>query len=302
MKKKRIFKTGIFIICLIVAAYLGVRAAFLMSSPFQHVNTGNEIDKVEINNGNIVINALVMGLDKDETRTDTLMFLSYNSANGKCFMMSVPRDTYVHVDGRRVLVNEVYSHGGAEATIKKVKELTGLPINYYVVFTFQDFRDVIDALGGVEFDVRPQGYYYDDPYQDLHIAIPGGKQILSGEAAEGLVRFRADYARADLERVEIQRSFVKALIEQKLNKKYIKAIPKIYSSLSDSLKSNISLEEMIDFSKEILSVGITEFNMYTMPNKITGAHVVPDEAGIKALVDEYLNEIEASMLVENEQK
>ena len=154
MQRKKIFKTGIFIICLVAAAYFGVRMAFLMSAPFQHVNTGKEIDRVEVNNGNVIINVLVMGLDKDETRTDTLIFMSYNSANGKCFMMSIPRDTYVHINGNRVLINEAYTHGGAEATIKKVKELINLPVNYYVVFTFQDFRDVIDGLGGVEFDVR----------------------------------------------------------------------------------------------------------------------------------------------------
>ncbi len=287
MKKSRVFKLGIFVICLIASAYLGVRMAFLMATPFQHVNTGNEIDKVEVKDGNVTINALIMGLDKDETRTDTLMFMRYNTLDGKCFMMSIPRDTYVHVDGRTMLINEAYAHGGAETTIKKVKELLNLPVNYYVVFTFQDFRDVIDGLGGVEFDVRPQGYYYDDPYQDLHIAIKGGRQILDGEAAEGLVRYRADYARADLERVEVQRDFVKALIEQKLNKKYIKALPKIYASLSDSLKSNISLDALLDYSKEILSVGITSFDMYTMPNTIYGAHVLPDYDGIKAIVEQY---------------
>lgn len=299
MRKKRMLKTGIFLICLIVAAYFGARAAVLMSSPFQHINTGNEIDKVQMNNGSVIINTLVMGLDKDETRTDTIMFMSYNSANGRCFLMSIPRDTYVHIDGRTALINEVYTHGGAEATIKKVKELTGLPVNYYVVFSFQDFRDVIDGLGGVEFDVRPQGYYYDDPYQDLHISIPGGRQILDGEAAEGLVRFRADYAMADLDRVAVQRDFVKALIEQKLNKKYIRAIPKIYASLSDSLKSNISLEEILDYSKEILSAGITSFEMHTMPNIISGSHVLPDEQGIKQLVSQFTAENEQSLLVEN---
>lgn len=301
MQRKKIFKTGIFIICLIAAAYFGVRMAFLMSAPFQHVNTGKEIDRVEVNNGNVIINVLVMGLDKDETRTDTLIFMSYNSANGKCFMMSIPRDTYVHINGNRVLINEAYTHGGAEATIKKVKELINLPVNYYVVFTFQDFRDVIDGLGGVEFDVRPQGYHYDDPYQDLHINIPGGHQVLDGEKAEGLVRFRNDYAMADLDRVEVQRQFVKAVIEQKLNKKYIRAIPKIYASLSDSLKSNLSLDEILDYSKEILSAGVTSFDMYTMPYTISGMHVLPDEEGIKAIVDQYKADSQAA-LVENEQK
>ena len=118
--------------------------------------------------------------------------------------------------------------------------------------------------------------------RQLHINIPGGHQVLDGEKAEGLVRFRNDYAMADLDRVEVQRQFVKAVIEQKLNKKYIRAIPKIYASLSDSLKSNLSLDEILDYSKEILSAGVTSFDMYTMPYTISGMHVLPDEEGIKA--------------------
>lgn len=295
MQKKTILKTGIFIICLITSAYLGVRLAFLMSTPFKHVNTGNEIDKVEVRGDDVIINTLVMGLDKDETRTDTLLFVSYNSANGKCFILSIPRDMYVHVNGQTMLINSAYSYGGAETTIKKVKELINLPINYYVVFTFQNFRDVIDGLGGVEFDVREQGYHYEDPYQDLYIDIPGGFQVLDGEAAEGLVRYRADYPRADLERVEVQQQFVKAVIEQKLNKKYIRAIPKIYASIKDTLKSNLSLEEILDYSKEILSIGVTSFEMHTLPHTVYGAHLLPDEQGIKALVDQYNQEIDAAV-------
>lgn len=125
--------------------------------------------------------------------------------------------------------------------------------------------------------------------------------MLDGEKAEGLVRFRNDYAMADLDRVEVQRQFVKAVIEQKLNKKYIRAIPKIYASLSDSLKSNLSLDEILDYSKEILSAGVTSFDMYTMPYTISGMHVLPDEEGIKALVDQYKADSQAA-LVENEQK
>ena len=106
---------------------------------------------------------------------------------------------------------------------------------------------------------------------------------------------------ADLDRVEVQRQFVKAVIEQKLNKKYIRAIPKIYASLSDSLKSNLSLDEILDYSKEILSAGVTSFDMYTMPYTISGMHVLPDEEGIKALVDQYKADSQAA-LVENEQK
>ena len=286
--RKRIIKTGILLIVLMLVAYVGIRLAVFVTSPFEEINTGNEIEKVEVKeDGNLVINALVMGLDKDETRTDTLIFVSYNSNTGKCFVMSIPRDTYVYINGRATLINAAYGIGGAELTINKVKELTGLPINYYVVFTFKDFRNVIDALGGVEFDVRPEGYYYDDPYQDLHINIPGGRQLLDGKTAEGLVRFRADYARADLERVEIQQRFISELIKQKFNVKSITSLPKVYNTLKTSLKSNLGLNDILAYSDDVLSAGIKEIETVTLPTRDYGAHLLPDEAGIKALMEQY---------------
>lgn len=288
--RKKIIKIGIFIICLVLAAYAGIRLAIFMTSPFEDVYTGDELEEVVRKDGNIIINTLIMGLDKDETRTDTLLFVSYNSATKKCLLLSIPRDTYVSVNGQSILINSAYSIGGVELTIQKVKELTDLPINYYIVFTFQDFRDVVDGLGGVEFDVRPQGYYYEDPYQDLMISIPGGHQVLDGEKAEGLVRYRADYARADLERVEVQQKFVRALIEQKLDMKYIVSIPGIYAALKDSVKSNLSLTEITDYSSEIISAGMPEIEAHTLPTTIYGAHLLPDSGGIEALLAPFRSE------------
>ncbi len=285
--RKRIFKIGVFVICIMLAAYLGIRVALFITSPFEALNTGNEIDEVEVTNGNVIINALIMGLDKDETRTDTLILASYNSENGKCFLMSIPRDTYVNINGRATLINEAYAKGGAELTINKVKELTNVPINYYVVFTFADFRNVIDALGGVEFNVRPEGYYYEDPYQDLLIDIPGGFQVLDGKQAEGLVRFRSDYARADLDRVKVQQQFVTALIEQKFNAKYLAKIPKIYGILKDSLKSNLALDDMIKYGDEILDSGITSIEAHTLPASEYNGKLLPIESEIDELLNQY---------------
>ncbi|MDP4132914.1 MAG: LCP family protein [Bacillota bacterium] len=286
MTRRRTIKTGIFIICLILSAYSGTRLALFVNSPFASAYTGEELDQVVENNGNVKLNVLVMGLDKDETRTDTMILASYDSQSQKISMMSIPRDTYVNIKGKSVLLNSAYSIGGTQLTVQKIKELTGMPINYYVVFTFSDFRNVIDSLGGVEFDVRPEGYHYSDPYQNLKINIPGGHQLLDGKAAEGLVRFRADYARADLERVEVQRQFVKALLDQKLNKKYIGSIPKIYYSLKDSLKTNFSLEDLLKYAKVMIGADLKNINSCTLPTTEKGAHLLPDYNKINQVVQE----------------
>ena len=76
------------------------------------------------------------------------------------------------------------------------------------------FIDLVDLFGGVEFNV-PQDMFYDDPAQDLHIALNAGEQTLDGEQAMGLVRYRYGYTMADLDRVNVQRAFIQAAIEQK---------------------------------------------------------------------------------------
>jgi LCP family protein required for cell wall assembly len=75
-----------------------------------------------------------------------------------------------------------------------------------VEFTFDAFRETIDALGGVEFDV-PQNMNYDDPQQGLSIHLKKGYQLLDGDKAEQLVRFR-NYPMGDIDRTKVQFDFL----------------------------------------------------------------------------------------------
>ena len=65
-----------------------------------------------------------------------------------------------------------------------------IPVNYYARINLEGFRNIIDILGGVEFNV-PFDMLYDDPAQNLHISLEKGLQILDGVKAEQLVRFNA---------------------------------------------------------------------------------------------------------------
>lgn len=272
------------LICVTVVAAINVRN--FIDNPFDTIENFEMAD-IEETNGMVKFNVLILGLDKTATLSDVIMVLRYDEEHNRLAAMSIPRDTYVQYNGRAMLINSVYGAGGINATAKAVKELTGLKINYYVQFGVGTFAELVDLLGGVEFDV-PQNMNYDDDVQGLHIHLQKGMQTLNGKQAEDLVRFRG-YPQADLKRVEVQQNLLKALLEQKLSAEYITDIPHIYSSVKDNIKCNMSLKDMLVYGKSMLKLNLsTDVYTCTMPTLFTGvdAHLYYDRIGTDKVMEQ----------------
>ncbi|MBE7064018.1 MAG: LytR family transcriptional regulator, partial [Ruminococcaceae bacterium] len=165
-----------------------------------------------------------------------------------------------------------------------VSNVTGLPIHYYAIINLRAFREVVDELGGVEFDVeRP--YNYDDPYQDLHIHLQPGVQTLDGEQSEGLIRYRHDYAMGDIDRVAVQQKFISAFLEQKLKVQYITKIPAVYDKVTDYVVSNLTVNDLLTYAKAVMGYGA---ETYTLPGT-TGSgsgYWIQDGAKTRMLIEE----------------
>lgn len=224
------------------------------------------------------VNILALGVDADGTRTDTIMLASLDNENKKLSVMSIPRDTRVNYKGRYDKITHLFGKDKkGNSTIEAVKNLTGLDIHYCVVVNYQGFRDVIDALGGVEIDVPhvPNGWsngrrgmYYEDPYQDLHIALPEGRQVLNGEQSEHFVRFRNGYANADLDRIKNQQYFFTELFEQKVQPKYILKANELIKIVNESVKSNYTVSAMASQLLTIKSMDVsTDVETMSLPGE-----------------------------------
>lgn len=277
--KKKLLIVVIYALILTLSIVGGFALRNFIQSPFENAEGHVELSEIEETNGKEKINLLVMGVDKTGGLCDVVMVVRYDEEHNKMMAMSIPRDTYVTYNGGTMLINSVYGYGksrsgdeagGINAIIKSVTALTGLNINYYVQFDVGTFAKVVDALGGVEFDV-PQNMDYEDPVQDLSIHIKRGKQVLNGEDAEGLVRFRATYIQGDLKRVEVQQDLLKALIQQKLNTEYITSLPSVYSKVKDDVKCNMTLPDMLKYGKSMLKLDTTT-DIYTCTMPTTSAH------------------------------
>lgn len=286
MNIKKYFSIVLTAVLACVAVFCGILLARFMVSPFKAGEHGNAIYPVEGDK----VNILVIGKDSVAVNTDTILVATLHTDTGDISLMSVPRDTKATINGVNMKINAVYGYAqmkgvkDEELLINTVSDITGIKINYYAIIDLTAFRDIVDALGGVDYDVK-RDYDYDDPYQDLHIHLKKGYQTLYGEDAEGLVRFRADYPRADLERVEVQQDFIRELIKQKLNVKYIAKIPTVYRTVVDNVISNLAVDDVVDFARAAKSSD-ENIHTYTMPNTLSGSYVVPDTSELAALIEE----------------
>ena len=286
MNVKKFFSVLLIILLVAAAALAGVVVGWINSPPFKAGEHGNALAEIGPSG---IVNVLVVGKDSVGANTDVIVVASINPKGDRLSLLSVPRDTRVNFRGQRK-INSVYSYADylgmkkEEALIQTASDITGLPIHYYAIVNLRAFRDVVDALGGVEFNVeRP--YHYDDPLQDLHIHLDPGVQVLDGEKAEGLIRFRADYIEGDIKRVQVQQAFLTAMVQQKLQLRYVSKIPDIYDKVTDNVIGNLTVGDLMDLAKEALSC---ETQTFTLPgyNSQTSSDWIRDDAETKRLIEE----------------
>ena len=238
-----------------------------------------------------VSTVLLAGTDAGGMRSDTMMLLNVDQTNGAMSLISLPRDTYV--SGYSVpKLNSAIGAGGMEELMERVTGLIGYRPDGYVLVDLEGFVSVVDAVGGIRFDV-PQDMYYDDPVQDLHIDLKAGMQKLKGTDAMGLVRYRSGYARADLERVEVQRDFLKAAMNQIISVKNIANVPRLMTIVMANTDTDMGMDNFVWLAKAMLVCDKENIRMETMPGYTKsingGSYFVVDDAKAAALLNECCN-------------
>lgn len=201
---------------------------------------------------------LLVGTDKGDGNTDTIMVASYDTANQDVAIMSIPRDTMINASWDIKKINSVYSRysDGIGALKKQVKTLVGFTPDFYVKVDLTMFVELVDLVGGVEFYV-PQDMNYDDPWQDLHIHLKEGLQVLDGEKAMELVRFRR-YSEGDIKRVEVQQNFMKALIKECLSLEHWGKIKAYIDLAMDNVQTDLEFGSVVWFAAQALGLNGTK--------------------------------------------
>ncbi|GAA0953189.1 LCP family protein [Nonomuraea longicatena] len=143
-------------------------------------------------------------------RTDSMMLVHIPEGGDRPTVVSLPRDSAVTVPGKgRNKLNAAYSMGGPRLLVRTVEENTGLRIDNYMEIGFAGFVDIVDAVGGVEMNIRTDIH---DPKAGLD--LKKGTQELTGAQALGYVRTRKGGALPDFERTKRQRQFLSAVVKK----------------------------------------------------------------------------------------
>lgn len=209
------------------------------------------------------VNILVLGVDKSvereasgSFRTDTMILVTINFKTLDVDMISIPRDSYVKLYGKDGLlidpidpfnkVNAAFSlggglkHGGYQSAMNTVSAVFGgIPVNYYVSFDMNAVKLIVDAMGGIDYEV--------DIEVDMNgRALHPGLQHLDGQAVLDYCRQRK--GSSDVARADRQQRILMAVFSQMKSTGQIANLPKIYEAVQDSIVTDLSFEQICSLS------------------------------------------------------
>ena len=218
-----------------------------------------------------------LAVGKSQGMTDTIMIMKYSPKNQTLSMVSVQRDTYTGSNDATATasdkINAKYPIGGIQSLLRAVNSLTGLNLKKYVVVDTKALRDLVDVIGGVDFDV-PIDMDYDDSTQNLAIHVKAGMQHLNGEQAEGVVRFRhnnngtsypAEYGDNDFGRMKTQRAFIMATMKQAINIKNAFKIGDIMKIIEEQVETNMEWDEIKNYLVAALDFNTENIRSTALP-------------------------------------
>ena len=236
---------------------------------------------------------LVSGVDDGNGGSDTNILVAVDTTNGYIYGVSIPRDTKAVINGKEQKINAAYSIGGMELMSEVISDQLGIPVDYTVLVDLKGFEALVNAIGGVNFNV-PVNMNYDDPVQGLSIHINKGMQHLNGADALKVVRFRHNndgtgYGSEDIGRMQTQQNFLKAVAEQTLTVSNLDKIDDLMKIFRSYVKTDLTLGNLIWLGKEAISIGSDSIAFSTLSTDWVSPYIYLDPNETLTLVNEYLN-------------
>ena len=247
------------------------------------------------------VNVALFGLDSRDddlgvgNRSDTMMVASLNKETGEIRIVSVYRDTLLELgDGSYNKANAAYSFGDAEAAIGLLNRNLDLDVDKYVSCTFKALVDTIDAVGGIEIDVKEEEIDYLNGYQVEIIKCTGidsrgirkpGKRVLNGTQATAYARIRYTEG-GDFTRTERQREVLTKL-GQKLRECKPKQLNKIINKVFPEVKTNFTLKEVLSYVPKVSHYAVGE----TMGFPVTSSFTNLEGIGSCVIAEDFANDV-----------
>lgn len=207
----------------------------------------------------------ILGMDDGFGNTDTIMVATFDATEYTLNVVSIPRDTLVNVSWPVKKANAMYAYGKIDGVMDGLTDLLGYRVDKYVKISLKAFSKLVNAIGGVYFDV-PKNMDYEDPSQNLYIHLRAGPQTLDGSKALQLVRARKNvWATGDIGRIEMQQAFLKAAIRQILEKKDTIKISTLIDIFLNDVDTNLTEGNLAWYAKELLKMDADNVSFDILP-------------------------------------
>jgi LCP family protein required for cell wall assembly len=214
--------------------------------------------------------------------TDSIMLASINSDGGYVTLVSIPRDLYVAYPkgyGSAGKINALYSMGvgnkvGIKLLAEKVSQITGQGIDGYIVIDFSGFKNIVDALGGIDIDAPKD--LVDREYPDNNwgyeiFTVRAGLQNFDGETALKYARSR--HSTSDFDRSERQQLLLKWIKEKAFSLGFFTSptkINEVYTAVVSHLDTSMTLGDIGDFALRLKDIKTDHINIYNLSNECVG--------------------------------
>ncbi len=233
------------------------------------------------------VNILLLGVDArvpgQAGNTDSISVLSVDKKTQEISLLSIPRDTRVEISGIGTdKINHAYPQGGIDTTVETVENFLDIKIDYYVLVNFDQFKEIVDTVGGINMEVEPH----------VAAAVPelsgkDGQSRLNGEEALAYVRFRFD-DEGDPGRVKRHQRAIQAIIKEALNPANIMDVPAIFNHVMKNVKTNVPPLETTVINMLISGIDLENAQTAMVQGewaRINGiAYLIPDMDKTEAMV------------------
>jgi polyisoprenyl-teichoic acid--peptidoglycan teichoic acid transferase len=239
-----------------------------------------------------ITNILFFGLDRrnpdDASRSDSIMIVSIDRTAQKVKVSSLMRDMYVSIPNKEDnRINAAYAFGGPALAIKTINSNFGTDVRNYVTIDFFGMQDLINKVGGIQIDVKP------DEVSNSGVT-KSGLQTLDGKQALAYSRIRK-VGNSDYERTERQRRVLNELFK-KIKSQGVAKLPGLVSTLLPYVETSLSNSEIIELAMDASKFNTESIEQFRLPvdgtfksEKIRGMSVlVPNIEANKAKLNEFI--------------
>lgn len=222
----------------------------------ENKSTTNSVDDITKN----PFTVLISGVDSrdgfaESSRSDVNMLATINPVTRTVLLTSIPRDYYVTTvceedagcqNGAKDKLTHTGLHG-TETTKKTIESLLGIEINYTAKVNFTSVVNLVDALGGIDVDVKPGlavDHFYTNDYFGTDYGVTEGINHLNGQAALCYARERYAYQDGDRQRVKNQQEVLMAIVKKATSPSVIGNYPALMDALSGAFQTDLSQDEI----------------------------------------------------------